>query len=50
VDKVAPAQVFLREHRFSRVSIIPPLFHMHSFKYHGRQVILKNDSVGKQHS
>jgi len=34
VDKVAVEQVFLRVHRFSLVSIIPPMLHVNSFNYH----------------
>jgi hypothetical protein len=34
VDKVAVEQVFLRVHRVSLVSIIPPMLHANSFSYH----------------
>jgi hypothetical protein len=51
MKNVALVQVCLSELRFSPVSIIPPLLHIHvSLVYHRRYIILATDSIVKQNT
>jgi hypothetical protein len=48
IDTVSLGQVFLRELRFSPISIVPPMLETHSLVYHRHHTISAIDSAGKQ--